>query len=185
MSAGAMAALALYPLFVYFGLRHFGAVWAAAVLAAICALRLAALRWRGAAAGAAAQTWLLCGVLALAVVSMLLRSVDAIRYYPVLMNAGLLLAFGLSLAHPPTIVERIARLQTPDLPPAAVRYTRRVTVAWVVFFACNGTAALYTALHCSFDTWALYNGAVAYVLIGAMFGAELVTRRLFMRRQRA
>jgi uncharacterized membrane protein len=46
-------------------------------------------------------------------------------------------------------------------------------------------AALYTALYCSFGTWALYNGAVAYVLIGAMFGAELVTRRLFMRRQRA
>jgi uncharacterized membrane protein len=185
MSAGVVAALALYPLLVYFGLRHFGAVWAAALLAAICALRLAVLRLRGAAPGTAAQAWLLCGAIGLALIGMLSRSSDAIRYYPVLMNAGLLLAFGLSLAHPPTVVERIARLQTPDLPPEGVRYTRRVTVAWVVFFVCNGTAALYTALYSSFETWALYNGAVAYALIAAMFGGELITRRLLKKRLRA
>ena len=186
LSAGVLAALALYPLLVYFGLRRFGAFSMAAVLVVICALRFAALRASGAPARGGAQVWLLCGGgMVLAVISIWRRSADAILYYPVLMNAGLLLVFAHSLAYPPTIAERIARLQTPDLPPAGVRYTRRVTIAWMVFFVGNGAAALYTALFASFEMWALYNGAVAYALIAAMFGAELVTRALLKKKLHA
>ena len=36
--------------------------------------------------------------------------------------------------------------------------------------------ALWTALHASDATWALYNGAIAYVLIGAMLGGEWLLR---------
>ncbi|HEX5046421.1 MAG TPA: hypothetical protein VFX89_04810 [Gammaproteobacteria bacterium] len=186
MSAGILAALALYPLLVYFGLRHFGAIWIAAVLLIVCALRFAALRWSGAPAGGAAQVWLLCGGgIALAVTSILRGSADAILYYPVVMNAVLLFIFAHSVAYPPTVVERIARLRTPDLPPAGVRYTRNVTIAWAAFFVCNGAIALYTVLFASFGTWALYNGAIAYALIGAMFAAELLTRTLLRNRLRA
>jgi uncharacterized membrane protein len=186
MSAGILAVLALYPLLVYFGLRHFGAVWIAAVLIVICALRFVVLRSSGAPAGGATQVWLLCGGgVTLAVISILRRSADAILYYPVVMNAGMLFVFAHSLAYPPTIVERIARLRTPELPPAGVRYTRGVTIAWIVFFVCNGSIALYTALFSSFGTWALYNGAVAYALIAAMFGGELLTRMLLKKRLRA
>ena len=186
LSAGVLAALALYPLLVYFGLRRFGAFSMAAVLVVICALRFAALRASGAPARGGAQVWLLCGGgMVLALISIWRRSADAILYYPVLMNAGLLLVFAHSLAYPPTIAERIARLQTPDLPPAGVRYTRRVTIAWMVFFVGNGAAALYTALFASFEMWALYNGAVAYALIAAMFGAELVTRALLKKKLHA
>ena len=185
MSAGVLAALALYPLLVYFGLRHFGAIWIAAVLLAICVLRFAVLRSSGAPAGGAAQMWLLCGGgIALAVISIMRGTPDAILYYPVVMNAGMLFIFAHSLVYPPTVVERIARLGTPNLPPAGVRYTRHVTIAWVVFFVCNGTIALYTALFASFGTWALYNGGIAYVLIGAMFGAELLMRTLLRNRLR-
>jgi uncharacterized membrane protein len=46
-----------------------------------------------------------------------------------------------------------------------------------LFFIGNGLIALYTALFASFDAWALYNGAIAYGLIGLLFGGEWLFRR--------
>ncbi|MBP9601744.1 MAG: hypothetical protein KBE41_09595, partial [Lutibacter sp.] len=39
---------------------------------------------------------------------------------------------------------------------------------WVAFFVFNGSLALYTTLFGSFTTWTLYNGLIAYVLIGTL-----------------
>jgi uncharacterized membrane protein len=61
-------------------------------------------------------------------------------------------------------------------------YTRRVTIAWTVFFAINGSIALYTATSSPLATWALYNGFIAYFLIAAMFGIELAIRFVVMRK---
>ncbi|MCM2209714.1 hypothetical protein MYF61_29305, partial [Klebsiella quasipneumoniae] len=80
--------------------------------------------------------------------------------------------FGWTLRYPPTLVERLARMREPDLPPSGVAYTRRVTQAWCVFFVCNGTIATITAFAANDRVWALYNGAIAYGLIGAMFAGE-------------
>ncbi|WP_227977792.1 hypothetical protein [Arenimonas daejeonensis] len=74
------------------------------------------------------------------------------------------------------MIERLARLQHPDLPPAAIAYVAKVTRAWCLFFAVNGGIALWTALAASDATWALYNGLVAYLLIGAMFLGERLLR---------
>jgi uncharacterized membrane protein len=143
------------------------------------------MRWQRAArvVGAYGTPQLLatCGAIVLALVSMWRGSSKAMLYYPVLVNAAMLLLFGSSLAFPPTIVERIARFRHPHLPERRRLHTRRVTVAWCIFFVGNGAAALYTATFASFDTWALYNGLIAYVLIGAMFAGELLTRRRAMR----
>ena len=46
--------------------------------------------------------------------------------------------FGLSLKFGPPLVERLARLQEPELPEHAVRYTRQVTAVWAGFFLANG-----------------------------------------------
>ena len=186
LSAGIVAVLVLYPLLVYFGLRYFGAAWLAVLLIAVCVLRVSLSRWSRGSAAVGPQLWLVCGGgILLAAVSILQRSADAILYYPVVMNAGMLLVFAHSLVYPPTAIERIARLSDgDDLPPEAISYTRRVTVAWSVFFVCNGAIALYTALFTSLETWALYNGAIAYVLIAAMFGGELLIRLRFRRKLR-
>jgi len=97
-------------------------------------------------------------------------------------TAALFLAvFAWSLFHPPTVVERIARATTPDVPPEAAPYLRRVTIAWSVFFVCNGAAALFTAMETSFATWTFYNGFLAYVLIALMFGAEFLARQRAMK----
>ena len=100
-----------------------------------------------------------------------------LRLYPVAVNLGMALVFGLTLARPPSMIERFARLQEPDLPEQGVRYTRQVTAAWVVFLLVNGAIALYTAVLSSREVWALYNGLIAYGLMGAMFAGEWLVRR--------
>ena len=59
---------------------------------------------------------------------------------------------------------------------AAIPYVTRVTQAWCIFFVINGGIALWTALRASDAAWALYNGAIAYVLIGALLAAEWLLR---------
>lgn len=170
---GLVAMTLCYPVVVYVGLQYWPPRIVALFLIAMLVLRLATGRQAGARAMALAA-----GAVALVVFA----SGDAmpLKLYPVFINALMLALFGWSLWHPPTVVERIARLREPDLPPAGVAYTRKVTVAWCVFFCCNGAMALLTALFADDATWALYNGAIAYVLIGTMFGGEWLVRRRVM-----
>jgi uncharacterized membrane protein len=94
-----------------------------------------------------------------------------------MVSAVLLGVFGASLWRGPTIVERIARLHEPQLPAAAVAYTRKVTIAWCAFFLANGALSAATALWASEQLWVLYNGLLAYVLIGAFFAIEWLLRQ--------
>jgi uncharacterized membrane protein len=57
-----------------------------------------------------------------------------------------------------------------------------VTQVWCVFFALNGGVALVTALWTSAATWSLYNGFVAYLLMGLLFAGEYAIRCNFKRR---
>lgn len=100
----------------------------------------------------------------------------SLRLYPVIVNAVMLLIFAWSLYAPPTIVERLARLQHPDLPAAGVLYTRQVTKVWCVFFIINGVLALITALWCSLTVWSWYNGLIAYLLMGMLMAGEYWVR---------
>jgi len=58
-----------------------------------------------------------------------------------------------------------------------VIYTRRVTWIWCGVFVLNGSLALATALWASNQVWALYNGLLAYVMMGALCGGEWLVRR--------
>lgn len=159
----------LYPLAIWFGLARFEPRHLALALLALAGLRALVSRetvWLAAAAGAAvlvAATWLSNDGLPL-------------KLYPVLVNAALLAAFATSLLRPPTVIERLARLTDPRLPAEAIPYVTRVTQVWCAFFVINGGIALWTAVAASDATWALYNGAIAYVLIGALLLGERLVR---------
>lgn len=103
------------------------------------------------------------------------------RAYPVAVNAIMLALFAGSLWRGMPIIERLARLREPELPPAGVAYTRRVTWAWCGFFVANGSLAGWTALYADLATWALYNGVISYALIGLMFAGEWLLRRRLRR----
>lgn len=168
---GLLAAATLaYPLLVWLALGHVEPRWLALLLVALSLARAAATRerlWLVAAAGAAV----------LGVASLLSNAALPLKLYPALVNAVLLAVFGASLLWPPTVIERLARLQDPALPPQAVVYTRRVTQVWCGFFVFNGAIALGTAAWASERTWALYNGVIAYLLMGALFACEWLLRQ--------
>ena len=129
-------------------------------------------------------SWVSRGILATLVLLCLGALVEndetLLRLYPAAISGAFLVVFGLSLLNPPTIIERLARLKTPDLPAAGVRYTRQVTRVWCAFFVVNGFIATWTAVWSSREVWALYTGLLSYVAMGLLFAGEwLVRRRLF------
>jgi uncharacterized membrane protein len=166
----------LYPLVIYFGLGRFEPRWLALLLLAIVSARAAISRdpvWLVAAAGA----------LILVTVSLLANEVLPLKLYPVLVNAVMLGVFGISLRHPPSAIERIARLHEKNFPDVAIAYTRKVTIVWCGFFIVNGGIALATALWASDQVWAAYNGLIAYVLMGVLFAGEWLVRQRVRSRQ--
>lgn len=102
-------------------------------------------------------------------------------WYPVLLNGLLLMLFGGSLFGRQSLVERLARLRHPVLPPRAVRYTRRVTQVWCVFFAFNMVVTVALIVGEAWHAWALYTGVIAYVLMALLFSVEWLCRRRVMR----
>lgn len=173
---GLAALTLLYPFLVHFAHDRIEPRWLAMILLAIGLMRLPAalknpVHWFAVITPGllAVLTWTANGSL-------------PVKLYPVLVNAGLLLLFGWSLITPPTMIERLARLQEPDLPPHAVAYTRKVTQVWVVFFVVNGSIALFTAVWASQAVWTLYNGVIAYVLIALLFGIEWLVRQRVKRK---
>jgi uncharacterized membrane protein len=165
----------LYPLAIWLGHGTVEPRWLAGLLLLAAATRLPAL------AISASARWIAGGALVLVAFAAASNAVLPLKLYPVLVNAAFLAAFGLSLVSGTPMIERLARLREPALPPAAIAYTRRVTQAWCVFFVLNGAAALGTALYASEAVWSLYNGVIAYALMGLMFGGEFLLRMRFKR----
>ena len=97
------------------------------------------------------------------------------RLYPVLVVGAFLAAFALSLLGTP-LVERFARRMGEKLDEKGVAYCRGATVAWTVFLSAHFAVTVAT-LFASREVWAVYNGFVAYILIGAMFLGEYVVRK--------
>ncbi len=171
----AAAALLAYPAIVYFAAGS-------ATPAALAGVLASALLLRAFAAGADsawhAWRWPLVAAAALVLLSVVLvDDILPLRAYPVAANAVGCLAFSLSLFSRQPLVERIARATDGPLTPPAVRYTRRVTQVWAAFLAVNTAISAYTALWASLATWALWNGLIAYVLMGTLFGVEYLVRR--------
>lgn len=123
--------------------------------------------------------WMVVALLSCASAAIVVTNSELLlRFYPALVNLGLLIAFGATLVSGPSMIEKFARLGKPDLPPEAVIYTRHVTWVWCGFFVLNGTFSTYTALYWSEADWSLYNGAIAYGLIGVLLVAEVIWRYL-------
>ena len=159
-----------YPVVVYLALGHVSPRWIALLLVVLALARAWVTResfWFGAAA--------LAGVLAAA--SFLGDRWGPLKLYPALVNLVMFGLFAMSLWRGPTVVERLARLRETNFPPAAIAYTRRVTQVWCGFFVLNGVIAVATALWASTAIWALYNGLLSYVAMGALMGGEWLVRR--------
>jgi uncharacterized membrane protein len=168
--------MVLYPLAIWLGHGQVEPRFFAGLLLLAGFMRLPAM-----SAGAAGTGWLAVTLL-LSMIALWGNHFLALKLYPVLVNAAMLSVFTYSLFVPPSMVEQFARRREPDLAPQSVSYTRRVTQVWCVFFALNGGVALVTALWASAATWSLYNGFIAYLLMGLLFAGEYGIRCNFKRR---
>ena len=120
-----------YPAAVYFGIEYLEPKYFALILLSLFGLRYL-ITVKTATTNVALAMFVVVTIFAgWAFVS---NSEPLLLFYPVIVNVVLLAAFAWSLAFPPSVIERLARITDPNLPPGAVAYTRRVTVAWCFFF---------------------------------------------------
>ncbi|AMP00376.1 putative membrane protein [Collimonas arenae] len=168
----------LYPLAIWFGHGRVEPRLLALLLVLAAATRLPTLKINK------SSRWWLAGALLLAAAAIWNNALLPLKLYPVLVNLGMLAVFSYSLYAPPSVIERMARLTDPALPAYAVAYTRRVTQVWCGFFIVNGLLALYTAGWASEAVWSLYNGVLAYLLMGILFIGEYLVRIIVKRHHR-
>ncbi len=164
-----------YPFLVWLSLDYFQPRWVALALAGLFLLRVLA---RGSILSSSPQgVWLApaCALFLLAVA--LVNETSWLLAYPVFVSLAFFAVFSFSLASPPTVVEHLARLDDPNLPPKGVAYTRKVTQVWSGFFLGNAALSLATIWYGDQWLWSLYNGCVFYVLMGLLMAGEMVVRR--------
>lgn len=64
------------------------------------------------------------------------------------------------------------------LTPEFVRYLRALTRAWMIFFVAMAAMSLVLMLYAPFEWWSLFVNVLMWPLIGIMFAAEWVVRRV-------
>lgn len=163
-----------YPFVVYFALGRVPSAALVLMALALVGARIALVR------GAATARPLLPPLVTAAIATAGLAVVDAgvaAKAYPVAMSLAFAAAFALSLVRPPSLVELFASLAEPAPSPGARTYMRRVSLVWCLFLVANAAISAATALWADTWMWALYNGLLSYLLMGALFLAEWLVRR--------
>ncbi len=161
----------LYPLAVYLGIQYVEPWKLAAALFALLVGRLMTStgdkKW---------SRWIMVAGVIYCAFAVWNNNLMTLRFYPALISLVLFIVFTGSLFFSPPIIERLARIQHPDLPQKGVIYTRKVTQLWCVFFIFNGSIAAATAVWSSFAWWSLYNGLISYLLMAVLMGGEYWVR---------
>ena len=70
---------------------------------------------------------------------------------------------------------RFARARGMKMSAYAPAYLRTLTKVWILFFVVNGLTAAWTVTQ-SLQVWAVYNGLIAYGLMGVLIGGEWLFR---------
>ncbi len=184
VQATAVLVVVLYPAAVYYGLIHFSIRKVALLLFLVfllsTAFRVGAVRKDRKLVQR--SVGMLLGVAILLVSASIFQQPGFVLALPVLINAVLFVGFAGSLRGEVSLIERFARMQQENLSEEELRYCRRLTVIWSGFFLFNGGVALLLSVWGPFSWWALYNGLIAYLLIGLLGGIEYVYRKHRFRR---
>jgi len=75
------------------------------------------------------------------------------------------------------LVTRLARRVHGSLAPPLAAYTRRVTVAWCVFFAAQVAVSILLFAFAPLEVWSTYVNLLTVPLIALMFAGEYLYRR--------
>lgn len=169
-AASIVALLIAYPfLSAYLAKQGFASL----ELLAFAALTL----WRG----IGFKSWPLRAA-ALAVVAILLAGAYYATVYfvwlvPSFAYLWLTALFGHTLWSPPSLCERLVRLQFPEFKPGIAEYLREVTWVWTWFFAINVPVCALLPAFAGQKAWAIYTGVLVYLLMGLLGMGEWFYRR--------
>jgi uncharacterized membrane protein len=98
-------------------------------------------------------------------------------------DGALMILFAASLraGHEPLCSRVAAMVRGRPLAPAIARYTRRVTIAWALFFAAMIVASITLFVAAPVDVWSAFANLLAWPLVALMFVAEYIVRRRVLR----
>lgn len=173
-----LASLALtYPLLIGAGLVLVGPriLVAAAVVVLLLHVGAGWRRWRRDDVTRAAVPAVLVAAVLGAVA--ILDDGRLLLFVPALVNTAMLVSFARTLrGHGPSMIETFARLRHPELPASRGPYLRAVTWLWCAFFVVNIAVSVALAGWGTLAAWTVYNGVVAYILVGLLLAGERVYR---------
>ena len=106
------------------------------------------------------------------------------KLIPIIIQLSLMLFFGKTLLRDkgPSLVERFAQLEFPNVPPVLSRYCRHLTILWTGFFAFNVVACILLALFFPVEWWAIFTGVLIFVFTAVLMIAEYIWRFFLFRR---
>jgi uncharacterized membrane protein len=174
--AGTAALVLLAVAYPFLGAFLIRAGWSGAVLAAFAVLTAG----RACRAGRPA---LRIGYGALAAALLLgaaFAAEFAARLIPSFVHLSLAALFGHTLANPPSLIERMVRLQFPEFEPGIAEYLRQLTRLWTALFLANAAVCGLLAALASERVWMLYTGGLVYLpMAGLAVGEYLYRPRRF------
>lgn len=171
-SSLAIALGVVYPALVYALQSTLSQASFVAIAVATIALRVATLDktsaplWRGP---------LLMAIPALLIVLLFAPGMAA-KAYPVAISLAAAAVFGGTLIAPPSLIERFARMQEPDLPEEGQAYCRKVTLVWTIWLVANALIAALLAWTGQDAAWALWTGLLSYLVMALLFLGEIAVR---------
>lgn len=95
---------------------------------------------------------------------------------PSFVYLSLALLFGHTLWSPPSLCERLVRLQFPEFKPGIAEYLRQLTWVWTAFFAINVPLCALLPVVAGAQAWSVYTGVVVYLLMGLLGVGEYLYR---------
>ena len=107
--------------------------------------------------------------------------INAIKFYPALVNFVIFLVFFISLFKKQTIIQYFALKFQKELKPEELIYTRNLTIIWSLFLFFNFLVATIT-IFLDDKIWIFYNGFLSYILTGTIFMVEYIIRVIFKKR---
>lgn len=165
-----------YPLAVHLALIASQTNWALWLLVALSLSQLLTLF--GTSGSARWLALIPALVLTLAIAGLLRGSLLALYLPPILISGGLLWLFASTLreGHEP-IISRFARLVFQEEDPEQLRYTRRVTQLWSLFFLAMLLETMLLSVFAPLELWSLFANILNYLFIALLFVLEFAYRR--------
>lgn len=163
----------VYPFWIYWGAQWFEPRVLGLTLVVIWGLRMAWMIRQP-----LRRTLALAGLLGCAALLWLSNSELLLLLMPTFINLTLAGGFAYGLYIPPTLPARMAQRHHGYLTPELRKYTDQITRLWIVFFLVNASLSLLTVIVGQREYWLLYNGLLAYFLIGAVAAGEYIYRHV-------